>query len=79
MAQKTPTASGAPKPAKPPKARQVALTEDEYARLEQLRQACKEAGMKVRKTELIRVAIALLGGESPAALDAARLALAPAR
>ena len=79
MAKNINTASSAPKPAKAPKARRVALTQAEYARLEQLQQACKAAGMKVRKTELIRVAIALLGSAAPAALDAARAALAPAR
>ena len=60
-------------------ARKLALTAAEFERLDQIKQACGAAGITVRKTELIWVAIALLAGAPLEQLAQARAALAPVR
>ena len=59
--------------------RKLALTAAEFERLDQIKQACGAAGITVRKTELIRVAIALLAGAPLEQLAQARAALTPVR
>ena len=70
--------SKAPKASKE-SARKLALTPAEFERLDQIKQACGAAGITVRKTELIWVAIALLAGAPLEQLAQARAALAPVR
>jgi hypothetical protein len=59
--------------------RKLALTEAEFEQLDQIKQTCGAAGITVRKTELIRVAIALLAGAPLEQLAQAQAALAPVK
>ena len=84
QAKNTPKAVAQPKPVveasvKPKKVKMVrdsfTMPEDEYAVLSAQKKACLKAGMEVKKTELLRIALALLAPLSPQAVAAAQAQL----
>jgi hypothetical protein len=61
----------APEPAKPALVRDsFTMPEGEYAVLAQVKQACLKAGVEVKKSELLRIGVALLGQVDVATLQA---------
>lgn len=81
---KVPNATG--KTAKAPKVAKVKLVRDsfampetEYALIASTKKTCLSAGIEIKKSELIRIGIALVSGMSTAALKKAQAALQPVK
>ncbi len=66
---------------KPKKAKLVrdsfTMPDNEYALIAQVKKACVVAGFEIKKSELLRIGIALLAKMAPASLQQAQQALAP--
>jgi hypothetical protein len=68
-------------PARPKKSRLVrgsySMPEDEYRMLTGVKQACAAAGFKVKRADLLRIGVALIGKLQPAELQQVLAALPP--
>ncbi len=53
------------------------MPDNEYALIAQVKKACVSAGFEIKKSELLRIGIALLAKMDPKALQQAQQALAP--
>ena len=66
------------KPKKPKLVRDsFTMPEDEYALFGQVKKACVAAGFEIKKSELLRIGVALISKLDPKKLQAAQRALAP--
>ena len=71
-------AAAAEKPKKPKLVRDsFTMPEGEYAVFAQLKKACVAAGFEIKKSELLRIGVALIAKLEPKKLQAAQQALAP--
>ncbi len=53
------------------------MPDNEYALIAQVKKACVAAGFEIKKSELLRIGIALLSKMDPAMLRSAQQALTP--
>ncbi len=75
-------AANAPKAADKPKKTKLVrdsftMPDNEYALIAQVKKACVAAGFEIKKSELLRIGVALLAKMEPKALQASQQALAP--
>ena len=73
-----PAKAATEKPKKPKLVRDsFTMPEDEYALFGQVKKACVAAGFEIKKSELLRIGVALISKLDPKKLQAAQRALAP--